>query len=46
FGAAIAGILAAPPAREATRRVAARFTWEANSAALFAHLAGLVGGGA
>ncbi|MDY1009690.1 glycosyltransferase [Sphingomonas sp. CFBP9019] len=46
FGAAIAGILAAPPAREVTRRVAARFTWEANSAALFAHLAGLVGGGA
>jgi len=43
FAAAIADVLADPPAVDATRAVAGRFTWEANTAALFAHLAGLVG---
>lgn len=42
FAAAIGEILAAPPAREAVRATAARFTWEANTAALYDHLSGLV----
>ncbi|MBX9815085.1 MAG: glycosyltransferase [Sphingomonas sp.] len=42
FAEAIAGLLAAPPPPEAVRRGAERFTWEANAAALHAHLAGLV----
>jgi glycosyltransferase involved in cell wall biosynthesis len=41
--AAINAILADPPAREAVRAHAAHFTWEANTAALYAHLRGLVG---
>lgn len=42
FAAAIAGLLAAPPARATVRAGAERFTWAANSAALVAHLRGLV----
>lgn len=44
FAAAIGGLLADPPAAEATRDAAASFTWEANTAALYEHLAGLVAG--
>jgi teichuronic acid biosynthesis glycosyltransferase TuaC len=43
FAAAIADVLADPPAADATRAVAGRFTWKANTVALYAHLAGLVG---
>ncbi|WP_085810575.1 glycosyltransferase [Sphingomonas sp. TZW2008] len=42
FAAAIAGILADPPAQEATRAGALGFTWAANAAALHAHLSALV----
>ncbi|ODP39444.1 glycosyltransferase [Sphingomonas turrisvirgatae] len=42
FAAAIAELLAAPPPRAAVRRMAAGFTWEANTAALYDHLRGLV----
>ena len=35
---AVTEILAAPPAQDAVREAALRFTWEANSAALFEHL--------
>lgn len=42
FTAAIDALLAAPPARDAVRATAAGFTWEANTAALFDHLSGLV----
>lgn len=42
FAAAIDALLAAPPARDAVRATAAGFTWEANTAALFEHLSGLV----
>lgn len=42
FAAAIADALAAPPSRDAVRAMAARFTWEANTAALYDHLRGLV----
>ena len=45
FAAAIAELLAAPPAPDAVRKGAERFTWEANTAALFAHLSRLVAGG-
>ena len=38
FAAAIAELLAAPPSREAVRRAAERFTWDANTAALYDHL--------
>lgn len=41
IGAAVAELLAHPPAPENVRAAAARFTWEANSAALFAHLSAL-----
>ena len=41
FAAAIDTLLADPPAPEATRAAAARFTWEANTAALYEHLATL-----
>jgi len=41
FARAIADLLADPPAQADVRRGAERFTWEANSAALYAHLAGL-----
>jgi len=41
FAEAIGELLAAPPAAEAVRGHALRFTWEANTAALYAHLAGL-----
>jgi teichuronic acid biosynthesis glycosyltransferase TuaC len=44
IGDAVADILANPPDRAATRQTAERFTWEANTAALHAHLAGLRGG--
>jgi glycosyltransferase involved in cell wall biosynthesis len=42
FAAAISALLNDPPAPADVRRGAERFTWEANSAALFDHLAGLV----
>ncbi|MGA1799552.1 glycosyltransferase [Sphingomonas sp. 4RDLI-65] len=42
FAAAIGGLLSDPPAQEATRDAAASFTWDANTAALYEHLAGLV----
>lgn len=42
IAAAINAILANPPARHAVRAHAAHFTWEANTAALYAHLRGLV----
>ena len=42
FAGAIRALLDDPPAQTEVRRGAERFTWEANSAALFAHLAGLV----
>ncbi|MFW2852300.1 glycosyltransferase [Sphingomonas sp. TX0543] len=42
FAAAIATLLADPPSSEAVRAQALPFTWEANTAALHAHLAGLV----
>jgi teichuronic acid biosynthesis glycosyltransferase TuaC len=42
FVAAIRALLDEPPAQGDVRRGAERFTWEANSAALFEHLAGLV----
>ncbi|MGY4398059.1 teichuronic acid biosynthesis glycosyltransferase TuaC [Sphingomonas sp. UYAg733] len=42
FAAAIADLLGDPPARAETRNAVARFTWEANTAALYDHLAGLV----
>lgn len=42
FAAAIADLLADPPAPEAVRARAARFSWEANALTLRDHLAGLV----
>ena len=39
---AISDLLTHPPARDAVRAHALRFTWDANAAALHAHLAGLV----
>jgi glycosyltransferase involved in cell wall biosynthesis len=42
FATAIGDLLAEPPAAEAVRAAAARFTWPANAAALDDHLAGLV----
>ncbi|HEX7657501.1 MAG TPA: glycosyltransferase [Sphingomonas sp.] len=42
FAAAIAELIAAPPPQDAVRRAAMRFTWEANAAALAAHLRGLI----
>jgi teichuronic acid biosynthesis glycosyltransferase TuaC len=42
FAAAIADLLADPPLPEAVRAGAARFTWAANTAALYDHLSGLV----
>lgn len=42
FAGAITGLIASAPDQSAVRRGAARFTWEANTAALFAHLSGLV----
>ena len=44
FAAAIGTLLADPPTQEATRAAAAPFTWEANTAALYEHLARLVAG--
>ncbi|KQN31728.1 glycoside hydrolase [Sphingomonas sp. Leaf34] len=44
FAAAIVALLADPPTQAATRATAARFTWEANTAALYDHLAALVAG--
>ncbi|QNQ09936.1 glycosyltransferase [Sphingomonas alpina] len=41
FAAAIADLLAAPVPRDETRNAAARFTWEANTAALYDHLSEL-----
>ena len=43
FAEAIAALLADPPSPSAARAGAARFTWAANTQALFDHLAGLVG---
>ena len=43
FAEAIGSLLADPPNPIHTRRGAERFTWEANTAALYAHLRGLVG---
>lgn len=42
FAAALRELLAAPPDPAAVRRFAAPFTWEANTAALYDHLSGLV----
>lgn len=42
FPTAIADLLADPPEPAAVRRGAERFTWSANTAALYDHLAGLV----
>jgi len=42
FAAAIADLLAVPPPADMVRAHALGFTWETNSAALYAHLAGLV----
>ena len=42
FAAAIAELLAHPPAPAAVRAAAAPFTWAANTAALYDHLRGLV----
>lgn len=42
FAAALSDLRANPPAQEATRAHAAGFTWSANTAALYAHLRGLV----
>lgn len=44
IAAAVRDILAAPPAPDAVRAAAARFSWEANGAALHAHLARLANG--
>ncbi len=44
FAAAIADLLADPPATDAVRAGAAPFTWEANRDSLFDHLTGLVAG--
>lgn len=43
FAEAIGALIAAPPPVDAVRAGAAGFTWEANTAALYAHLTGLVG---
>jgi glycosyltransferase involved in cell wall biosynthesis len=43
IAAAVRAILADPPAQEAVREAAARFSWERNSRELFDHLSGLVG---
>ncbi|HEV7289707.1 glycosyltransferase [Sphingomonas sp.] len=42
FAEAIAALIAAPPPVDAVRAGAAGFTWEANTAALYAHLSELV----
>ena len=42
FATAIRELLASPPGAAAVRHGAERFTWEANTAALFAHLSGLI----
>ena len=42
FAEAIAALLANPPAADAVQATAARFSWEANRDALFAHLQALV----
>jgi glycosyltransferase involved in cell wall biosynthesis len=42
IAAAVSEILAAPPAQDAVRQGALRFSWEKNAAELAAHLAGLV----
>jgi glycosyltransferase involved in cell wall biosynthesis len=44
FAAAIGELLAAPPSSQAVRAAAERFTWPANTAALYEHLRGLVAG--
>ncbi len=43
FATAIRALLASPPDPAAVRRGAEGFTWEANTAALYAHLSGLAG---
>jgi glycosyltransferase involved in cell wall biosynthesis len=42
IAAAVRGLVEAPPAREAVAECAARFSWEANAAALAGYYAGLV----
>ncbi|MGQ0660429.1 glycosyltransferase [Sphingosinicella sp.] len=42
IAAAVAELLAEPPDQEVVRAKAARFSWDANRDALFAHLSGLV----
>jgi len=42
FATALRALLADPPAPGETRRRAERFTWDANTAALYDHLSGLV----
>jgi glycosyltransferase involved in cell wall biosynthesis len=43
FATAIGALLADPPAAADVRRGAERFTWAANTAALYAHLSALAG---
>jgi glycosyltransferase involved in cell wall biosynthesis len=43
IASAISALLSDPPAREAVAATVERFSWEANTAALYAHLTGLVG---
>jgi glycosyltransferase involved in cell wall biosynthesis len=42
IGSAITGLLASPPGREAVAVAVDRFSWEANTASLYAHLSDLV----
>ena len=44
FADGIAELLMAPPAPDAVRAAAAKFSWEANTAQLYGHLRGLVDG--
>lgn len=44
FAAAIGALLSAPPPLQAVRQGALRFTWPANTAALYAHLTALAAG--
>ncbi|OYY68762.1 glycosyltransferase [Sphingomonas sp. 28-63-12] len=45
FAGAISALLTSPPDQSAVRQGAVRFSWDANSTALFAHLRGLVARG-
>ena len=43
IAAAVNALLAAPPAQEAVRKAAEKFSWDKNSAELFEHLSGIAG---